>query len=350
MMVRGRRVDRGIPLQLVQGHTMANAAMPSRPPLALIVNDQEWWARSLESILAAKGYAVLRAYTGSQALVTARTARPDVIFIELQLPDIDGVEVCRALHEDADVGASVPIVLTASGAADRDRRLAAYKCGAWEFVSEPLDGELLMARLSNLMKARREAERLRSEGLIDDITGFYNLRGLARRAREMGAEAQRRRDSFGCVAIAPDVDVGSGRTTRVTTSAAGLAEQLGSVLRGVVRGSDAVGRLGQSEFAIVSVGTESAGIATLARRIQRVVDDSRLELEATGSVLRVSAGYYAVTDFANAAVDPAEILVRATTALREARASRSSGEIRAYQDSPALRLPSDPSRSVSDFL
>lgn len=349
MMVRGRRLERGISLQLVQEHTMANAAIPSRPPLALIVNDQEWWARSLESILAAKGYAVLRAYTGSQALITARSARPDVIFIELQLPDIDGVEVCRLLHEDADVGASVPIVLTASGAADRERRLAAYQCGAWEFVSEPLDGELLMARLSNLMKARREAERLRSEGLIDEVTGFYNLRGLARRAREMGAEAQRRRDSFGCVAVAPDVDVGIGKPT-MRTQADGVVEQLGTILRGVVRGSDAVGRLGQSEFAIVTVGTATAGIATLARRIQRVVDDSQLTLEKPGGLLRISAGYYGVSDFANAAVDPAEVLVRATTALREARASRTSGEIRAYQDSPALRLPSDPARSMSDLL
>ena len=349
MMRRGRRVDRGVPLQLVQEHTMANAAMPTRPPLALIVNDQEWWARSLESILAAKGYAVLRAYSGAQALVTARSARPDVIFIELQLPDVDGVDICRALNEDLDVGASVPIVLTASGAADRDRRLAAYKCGAWEFVSEPLDGELLMARLSNLIKARREAERLRSEGLIDDITGFYNLRGLARRAREMGAEAQRRRDSFACVALAPDIDIASGKPS-LRTQSGSVAEQLGAILRGVVRGSDAVGRLGQAEFAIVSVGTESAGMAALARRIQRVVDDSRVDLESTSSVLRVSAGYYAVDDFANAAVDPAEVLVRATTALREVRGARVSGEIREYQEATGIRLPSDPARRAQHLL
>lgn len=349
MMRQGRWIDRDTPLQLVQEHTMANAAMPTRPPLALVVNDQEWWARSLESILAGKGYAVLRAYTGAQALLTARSARPDVIFIELQLPDMDGVDVCRALNEDSDVGASVPIVLTASGAADRDQRLAAYNCGAWEFVSEPLDGELLMARLSNLIKARREAERLRFEGLIDDVTGFYNLRGLARRAREMGAEARRRGDSFACVALAPDMDLASG-TSAARTRSSGVSEQLGRILRGVVRGSDAVGRLGQSEFAIVSVGTESAGMATLARRIQRVVDDSRLELEHSGSVLRVSAGYCAVGDFANAAVDPSEVLVRATTALREARASRSSGEIRAYQEAPALRYSSDPARKIPDFL
>jgi two-component system cell cycle response regulator len=323
---------------------MANPAVPSRPPLALIINDQEWWARSLESILAAKGYAVLRAYNGAQALLTARNARPDVIFVELQLPDMDGVEVCRALHEDADVGASVPIILTASGTADRERRLSAYHCGAWEFVSEPFDGELLMARLTNLIKARREAERLRSESLLDDVTGLYNLRGLARRAREMGAEAQRRRDSFACVAIAPDVDSASG-DPMIRSQSAEVAQQLGAILRSAARSSDAVGRLGQAEFAIMTVGTETDGIARLARRIQLLVDDSRLELGRAGAMLRVSAGYYAVEDFANAAVDPSEVLVRATTALREARATRTSGEIRAYQETSVLRRASDPPRT-----
>jgi len=328
---------------------MANPAMPSRPPLALIVNDQEWWARSLESMLAAKGYAVVRALSGAQGLLTARNARPDVIFIELQLPDLDGVEVCRLLHEDAEVGASVPIVLTASGAADRDRRIAAYQCGAWEFVSEPLDGEMLMARLTNLLKARREVERLRSESLVDDTTGLYNLRGLARRAREMGAEAQRRRESFACVAVAPDVDATMADTAH-RASPTLVAEQIGSILRRAARSSDAVGRLGQAEFAILTVGTRSAEMARFARRIQTIVDGADVELARSGSVLRVSAGYCAIDDFANAAVDPAEVLVRATTALREARASRVSGEIRIYQETSALRLPSDPGRKAPNLL
>jgi diguanylate cyclase (GGDEF)-like protein len=322
---------------------MANPVVPTRPPLALIVNDQEWWARSLETILAAKGYAVLRAYTGAQALLTARTAHPDAIFIELQLPDVDGVAMCRALHEDAEVGASVPIILTTSGAADRERRLAAYQCGAWEFVSEPLDGELLMARLTNLIKARREAERLRGESLLDELTGLYNLRGLARRAREMGADAQRRSDSFACVAFAPDGDVQSddAMVRRQTTR---VAEQIAAVLKRAARSSDAIGRLGQAEFAILSVGTETAGVSTLARRMQLAFDEMRTEAERGATSFRVSAGYYAVDDFGSAAMDPAEVLVRATTALREARTSRISGEIRAYSDAVPSWRSSDPVR------
>ena len=326
---------------------MAIPVMQSRPPLALVVNDQEWWGRSLESILGAKGYAVLRAYTGAEALVTARAARPDVIFIELQLPDIEGVEICRALHDDVNVGASVPIVLTASGAADRERRLAAYQCGAWEFVSEPFDAELLMLRLANLLHARREVERLREESLLDDVTGLYNLRGLARRAREMGADAQRRHASFSCVAIAPDLDASGGDTLGRSQSTR-VAEHLGGLLRQAVRTSDAVGRLGPSEFAIVSVGTQESGIIRLARRVQQIVDDAQLKAEPSDATLRISAGYYAVKDFSAAPVEPAEILVRATTALREARTSRTSGEVRAYQDVMPRRV-SEASGSASNL-
>ena len=332
---------------LVPQPYMATPVSQSRPPLALIVNDQEWWARSLESILAAKGYAVLRAYTGAEGLTTARSARPDLILVEMQLPDMEGVEVCGELHGDPSVGASVPLVLTASGAATRERRLAAYQCGAWEFVSEPLDADLLMLRLGNLLKARQEVERLRGESLLDDVTGLYNLRGLARRLREMGAEAQRRHESLACIAVAPDVEGGSSDTAVRVTSLR-TAEQLGTLLRQAVRTSDAVGRLGQSEFAIVSVGTRQAGIVRLARRMQQLVDDAQLKSEQTSTILRVSAGYCAVDDFSASAVDPAEVLVRATTALREARTSRTSGEIRAYHEmAPPPRASLDSTRSAN---
>jgi diguanylate cyclase (GGDEF)-like protein len=327
---------------------MATPVTPIRPPLVLLVNDQEWWARSLESMLAAKGYAVLRAFTGLQAIATAKTARPDAVFIESRMPDMDGSEICRALNEDPDVGAGVPIVLTTSGSADRERRLAAYQSGAWEFVSEPLDGEMLMSRLGNLLKARRETERLRSESLIDEVTGLYNLRGLARRAREMGAEAHRRHASFACVAIAPDPDRVEMASSLSSSSSSRLAEELGDIVRRAVRSSDAVGRLGQCEFAIVTVGTENAGAMRLARRMQRIVDDARVETEHTANALRVSAGYYAIDDFGQAALDPVEILVRATNALRDARAARTGGQIRAYQDA-VLRRPSDPSRAATNL-
>src|SRR5512143_3342513 len=104
---------------------------PSRhPPLVLIANDQEWSARSLESILAPNGYAVLRAYTGLQALERARTARPDLVILDAQMPDIHGIEVCRQLRQDPRFSATTPILITTAGPSGRAQRLDAYKAGA----------------------------------------------------------------------------------------------------------------------------------------------------------------------------------------------------------------------------
>src|SRR5918992_2028897 len=79
---------------------MSDGARSPRPPLVLIANDQEWAARSLETILGPNGYAVLRAYTGRQAVELAHSAQPDAVILEIRMPDMDGLEVCQRLRDD----------------------------------------------------------------------------------------------------------------------------------------------------------------------------------------------------------------------------------------------------------
>ena len=67
---------------------MTQAAHITRPPVVLIASDPEWTARSLESLIAPNGYAVLRAHNGRQALGLARTTQPDAIVIDQRLPDL----------------------------------------------------------------------------------------------------------------------------------------------------------------------------------------------------------------------------------------------------------------------
>ena len=99
----------------------------SPPPLVLVANDQEWSARSLESIIGPQGYAVVRAHTGRQALDLARRTQPDVIIIDAGMPDLPGVEVCRMIRSDVLFTASTPIVITTAGPASRADRLEAFR-------------------------------------------------------------------------------------------------------------------------------------------------------------------------------------------------------------------------------
>src|SRR5215210_7958321 len=183
---------------------MANRDKARSAPLVLIANDQEWSARSLESILGPSGYSVVRAYTGQQALERARTAQPDLIILDAQMPDIHGFEICRMLRTDPRFSATTPIVITTSGPSGRTQRLEAYRAGAWEFLGQPLDGEALLLKLATFLQSKRQVDILREENLLDSGTGLYNMRGLARRAHEIGADAFRRRDALACVVFSPE--------------------------------------------------------------------------------------------------------------------------------------------------
>jgi diguanylate cyclase (GGDEF)-like protein len=311
---------------------MAHRDKASAPsPLVLIANDQEWSARSLESILGPSGYSVVRAYTGQQALERARASQPDIIILDAQMPDMHGFEVCRALRSDPRFSSTTPIVITTSGPSGRTQRLEAYRCGAWEFLGQPLDGEALLLKLDTFLRSKRQVDILREENLLDSDTGLYNMRGLARRAREIGSDATRRREALACVVFAPDTEADAGEDETAEEEMHRMSDEVGAVFRQVGRVSDAIGRLGPTEFAVIAPATGADGAVRLVNRLSGAVEATRIAVRGGDRSVRVRAGYCAVPDFAESQVDAVELLLRATTALRDLRAGGEGDRIRAFE-------------------
>ena len=317
---------------------MAIQDKASTAPLVLIANDQEWSARSLESILGPSGYAVVRAYTGQQALERARSAHPDLIILDAQMPDMHGFEVCRALRDDPRFSATTPIVITTSGPSGRTQRLEAYRAGAWEFLGQPLDGEALLLKLATYLDSKRQVDQLREENLVDAGTGLYNMRGLARRAREIGSDAIRRRESLACVVLSPETDA-DAEGESIDEELSRLSDQVGAVFRQVGRGSDAIGRLGPAEFGVIAPATGADGAVRLVDRLGGAVEAMRIPVRGGERAVRIRAGYCAVPDFAESPIDAAELLLRATTALRDLQRAGTADRVRAFEQVP-LQYPS----------
>jgi diguanylate cyclase (GGDEF)-like protein len=317
---------------------MANRDKAPAAPLVLIANDQEWSARSLESILGPSGYSVVRAYTGQQALERARTSEPDLIILDAQMPDMHGFDVCRALRNDPRFSATTPIVITTSGPSGRTQRLEAYRAGAWEFLGQPLDGEALLLKLGTFLQSKQRVDVLREENLLDSGTGLYNMRGLARRAREIGSDAVRRREALACVVFAPETEQ-EAEEDAAAEELVRLSDQVGAVFRQVGRGSDAIGRLGPVEFAVIAPATGSEGAVRLVDRLGGAVEATRIPVRGGQRSVRIKAGYCAVPDFAESPVDAAELLLRATTALRDLRRGGEGERIRSFEQVP-LQYPS----------
>ena len=305
--------------------TASDNGRESSPPLVLLASDQEWSTRSLESVLGPHGFASVRAYTGRQALDLVHRTHPDVVIVDAGMPDIPGIDLCAQLRNDPEVPSSTPIVMTTAGPASRTQRLEAYRAGVWEYLSMPVDAEALILKLSAYVRAKREIDRSREESLLDDSTGLYNVRGLARRAREIGAEASRRHASLACVAVT----VGPADAAHDHELNPRFALELADLCRRTARASDAVGRLGRTDFAIIAPATGDAGAVRLAERIRENAGLTTLG----SSTWEVRAGYCAYQDFSESPVDAVEMLLRAATALRHVRGSDVG--INAYQNVPA---------------
>jgi two-component system, cell cycle response regulator len=227
---------------------------------------QEWAARSLESVLAPAGFAVVRAYTGMQALDLVEVAAPDVIVIDSRLPDMDGVDVIQRLRDERRAGEHVPVVLTTSGPAPRDLLVSAFSLGAWTVWEQPIDAELMLYRLGTWVQAKRAVDAAEQANVIEPDTGMYTARGLERRARELVADANRRRTPVSCVAITPVIAPRAGQPQELPSAA--VTSAVVSLLQQIARGSDVMGRSGAQEFAILAPTTTAAGARALVERLR----------------------------------------------------------------------------------
>lgn len=129
----------------------------------LIVDDVAANRIVQQARLSAAFYAPIPAADGAACLSIAREERPDLVLLDLGLPDVSGLEVLRRLRRDPSSRDIPVIALTASGTADE--RLAAFAAGADDVMDRPANERVLLARLRNLLRLRAESEFPATEGL-----------------------------------------------------------------------------------------------------------------------------------------------------------------------------------------
>ena len=115
--------------------------------LILVVDDEPQILRALTTNLRGAGYEVERAATGEEALATAATRPPDAVVLDLVLPDISGVEVCRELR----TWSEMPILIL-SAVGEEEQKVSALDAGADDYVTKPFGMGELLARLRAAMR------------------------------------------------------------------------------------------------------------------------------------------------------------------------------------------------------
>jgi adenylate cyclase len=153
-------------------------------PLVLAVDDLPANVRLLDAVLSPRGYRVLGAGSGPEALALVAEHRPDLILLDIVMPEMDGYEVCRRLRQDPATAFLPVVMITASG--DQERLLA-IEAGADDFVAKPFDQAELLARVRSLLRIKRYHDTI--EGQAAELAEWN--RTLERRVQEQVEQLER---------------------------------------------------------------------------------------------------------------------------------------------------------------
>ncbi|MDH3453869.1 MAG: response regulator [Desulfuromonadales bacterium] len=119
----------------------------------LLIDDHQTVFRLIEAIVRIKGYTLLYAESGQQGIVMARKEQPDLILLDVMMPDIDGFKVCQYLKENEDTK-TIPVMFLTARGADGDLE-AGRKAGADGFMTKPFQTIEVLKQIEQLLAARQ---------------------------------------------------------------------------------------------------------------------------------------------------------------------------------------------------
>lgn len=139
--------------------------MNPRKATILCIDDVEANLELLECILVPKGYAVVSAANGTDALVKIKSQTIDLVLLDILMPGMNGFEVCRRIKEDPEIK-NIPIIMITALTAKHDR-VRGIEAGAEEFLAKPFDQTEVLARIKMLLKVKElDDARVRAEELL----------------------------------------------------------------------------------------------------------------------------------------------------------------------------------------
>jgi diguanylate cyclase (GGDEF)-like protein len=280
----------------------------------LLVDDDVESLAVARARLADDGIEIACATGGKAGLEAAKAQNPDLILLDLDMPDMSGFDVCRALKADPEL-CMIP-VLFLSGSETCDDKVRGLDLGAVDYITKPFDDFELKARVRAAIRTKELQDLLIEYAHIDPLTGLPNRRALMDRLQMEWARMQRHGGKLSF--IMADID----RFKRVNDTfghSVGdkVLQEVARTIARQCRESDLPARYGGEEFAIVVPDEALCGALDLAERCRREIENFKPPAKDEPLCPTASFG---VADAAEAS--SAELLVeRADQALYQAKAA-----------------------------
>jgi len=302
---------------------LKNEIRPFEPEsfLILVVDDVTKNLQLVMEILEQIGYETTFATGGKKALERLETVKPDLILLDLMMPDMGGLEVCQILKADPRYQKIPVIFLTASN--EQENLIDAFEKGAVDYVTKPFHSAELLARVRTHLELKQARDDLQEAYevlerlvVVDPLTGIANRRAIDTFAQEEYERAQRYKTDFSVLMIDLDYFKKVNDTYGHYIGDECLkivAEKLDNSLRTV----DQFGRFGGEEFVAILPETNLAEAIKVAERLRIEVNQLVPDIKDFSTSLSVSIGVSAFEEKDQVLMD---IFIRADQALYEAKA------------------------------
>ena len=285
-------------------------------PVILIIDDDEAIHRAVEDQLGEDDTRILHARDPIDGIQLATRELPDLILLDMNMPRMDGLKVCRHLKECAETR-HIPILFFT--VADNVNQVArALEIGASDYIRKPVEPVELRARVRASLRTKRMVDLLRVQARIDALTGLMNRAALD----DALVAALSAFDRAGAPMSLLMIDVDHFKQVNDALGH-GIGDEvlrrLGEVIGRTCRPHDTPCRFGGDEFAIVfgQTGAEQAPYA--ARRLLREIAAARITAPGADAPVTVSAGLVSGEDLQDQ-LEPADLLKAADQALYRAKA------------------------------
>ncbi len=256
----------------------------------LIVDDAPANIRALASLLKGE-YRILVALSGEKALEIVRgESPPDLILLDIQMPGMDGYEVCRRLKSESPTNRIPVIFVTAKSGADEEE--LGFNLGAADYIIKPFYPAVVRARVRNQMNLKIRTDLLEELSLVDGLTGVFNRRYFDEHFEEERKRAFRMGHPLSVIMM--DIDNFKAYNDNYGHGAGDeCLQRVARALReNLPRSGDFVARYGGEEFVALLPCTEGEGALQVAERLREAVISLEIPhaYSPTAGVVTISLG------------------------------------------------------------
>jgi len=297
--------------------------MGRRPPRVVVVDDEPSILEMLRIRLESMGATVFTIPRGSDTLPLARREAPDLILLDIMMPDLDGFSVIRQLKEDETTRQIPVIFMTARD--EIDSRVQGLDLGAHDYVTKPFNAVELVARIRAALRVKALQDELYEKNRLleqlatsDPLTGLPNRRTFEEQVYVEMERARRGNHPLSCLIF--DID-NFKEINDVQGHQAGdeVLRQIGRVLLGRKRRIDMVSRYGGEEFVWLLPGAPLAAATELGEWLLRTIRDMEIVTTLVPVRVSVSIGVSTYEPETHGDVPTSVLLASADEALREAK-------------------------------